>query len=111
MKVFILACLSVLLYLPFATASTLEDVFTVKSIEGQTATVEGKANGLKAGDQLYFARSPFHFTVTDVKGDKITISLPTRHDLSLGNTLIRTPTPAMKKAIDTEDRLKKALED
>jgi hypothetical protein len=110
MKTLSLLLLAFLVYLP-AHATTMEELLTVKTVDGQKATLEGKTDGLKAGDQLYFARSPFHFTITEVKGEKITITLPGNHDVKVGNTMLRTPTPSMKKAIDTEDRLKKALED
>ncbi|MGZ3694599.1 MAG: hypothetical protein ACXWQO_10490 [Bdellovibrionota bacterium] len=94
-----------------AHASNIEDMLTVKQVQGQTATLEGKMTGLKAGDKVYFARSPFQFTVTAVTGNTATIALPTGSDVAANQTMIRQPTDAMKKAMNTEDKLKKALEE
>jgi hypothetical protein len=89
----------------------LDDTFPVKKIEGKEATAEGAPKDLKAGNYLYFARSPFKFKVTAVTGNQVTIALPEKHDLAVGNTLVRKETDAMKKAIDTEGRLKQALDE
>jgi hypothetical protein len=91
--------------------NSLDDVFKVTKLEGKEATTEGTPKDLKAGDWLYFARSPFKFKVTAVTGNKVTIALPEKHDLGIGQTLVRKETDAMKKAIDTEGRLKQALDE
>ncbi|MGZ3651096.1 MAG: hypothetical protein ACXVB9_20770 [Bdellovibrionota bacterium] len=91
--------------------NTLDDMFTVKKIEGKQATLEGASKGLKAGDLLYFARSPFKFTVTGVAGNQITIALPEKQDLAVGNNLMRKENDQVKKAIETESKLKQALEE
>lgn len=88
-----------------------DDVFNVKSVQGRQAVVTGKIKDLKSGDVLYFARSPFRFTVTEVKGNDVTIALPDSHDLHEGSSVIRFPTDAIKKNIATESKLKQALED
>jgi hypothetical protein len=108
----LLVCLTLsLTFAGMAHATSIEDLLTVKQVSGQQATLEGKTAGLKAGDKIYFARSPFQFSVTAVTGNQITIALPSGNDVAVGQTMIRQPTAAMKKAIDTEERLKKALED
>lgn len=91
--------------------NTIDDVFTVKSMEGKQAKLEGTPKGLKAGDTLYFARSPFKFTVTAVSGNQVTIALPGTQDLAVGNTLMRKEPDTVKKALDTEGRLKQALDE
>ena len=98
----------------FASAfagNTLDDMFSVKSIDEKEAVLEGNPKNLKEGDLLYFVRSPFKFPVTSVKGNKVTVSLPRGNDLAKGNTLMRHPTEQVKKALDTESRLKQALEE
>lgn len=93
-----------------AFASNIDDMLTVKLVNGQSATLEGKP-GLKAGDKVYFARSPFQFSVTNVTGNLVTIALPSGNDVAVGQTMVREPTQAMKKAMNTEEKLKKALEE
>lgn len=98
----------------FASAfagNKIDDLFTVKSITGKSALTEGKANGLKEGDTVYFARSPYKFSVTAVKGNQVTIALPDGHDVAVGQTFMRNQTEAVKKALETENRLKQALEE
>ena len=94
-----------------AANNTIDDLFTVKRLEAKEAELEGSPKGLKAGDPLYFARSPFKFTVTAVSGKKVTIALPEKHDLSVGNTLMRHLTDTVIKSLDTEIRIKQALEE
>jgi len=91
--------------------NTTDDLFTVKSISGKSAVTEGAARSLKEGDLLYFARSPFKFKVTAVKGNQVTVALPDSHDLAVGQNLMRNQTEQAKKALETESRLKQALED
>lgn len=98
-------------FVSYAGDNTLDDAFRVKSIKGQQAVVEGKSKDLKSGDILYFGRSPFKFTVDSVSGGLITINLPPSHDLQVGNTLVRNPTDSILKSIDTEKKLKTALEE
>lgn len=93
------------------SGNKLDDLFTVKSVTGKAAIAEGKPNGLKEGDTLYFVRSPYKFTVSDVKGNLVTVTLPAEHDLAVGQTLTRNPNEQMKKNIETENRLKQALEE
>lgn len=93
------------------SGNTIDDLFTVKKIEGKQATVEGKAKGLKEGDSLYFARAPYKFTVTAVKGDQVTIALPDTHDLAVGQALMRNMTDVVKRYLNTEKRLKQAMEE
>ncbi len=88
-----------------------DDSFAVKSIEGRQAILEGKPKDLKVGDSLYFMRSPFKFTVSSVKGNTVTVTLPESHTLAEGNALLRFPNDAIKKNIQTESRLKQALEE
>ncbi len=95
---------------PFG-GNKVDDLFTVKSLDGKQATLDGKAKGLKEGDTLYFARSPYKFSVTAVSGNQVTIALPEKHDLATGATLMRNSTEQVLKAIDTESKLKKALEE
>ena len=115
MRIFVLFAL--LAQMPLAMAggifgnNKIEDSFPVKSIEGNQAVLSGAPNGLKAGDKLYFNRSPFRFTVTAVEGNKITVALPDKNDLKVGNALLRHSNPQIDKSISTEERLKKALED
>ena len=87
------------------------DDFTVKQVKGRAAVLEGSAKGLKVGDMLYFARSPFKFTVAAVKGNLVTITLPEKNDLAVGNAVLRTPTEQIKKSLETQSRLKQALEE
>jgi len=110
----ILACL---LQAPLADAQGLfgnnkkDDSFAVKAIDGRSATVEGASKDLKAGDTLYYNRSPFHFIISEVKGQQITIELPEKHELAVGRALLRFPTDAIKKSIETEARLKRVFEE
>jgi hypothetical protein len=89
----------------------IEDTFTVKSMEGKLAKLEGTAKNLKAGDLLYFPRSPFKFTITTVSGNVVTIALPEKQDLAVGSALVRKEPESVKKALETESRLKQALDD
>lgn len=98
-----------ILALPAAFAAG--DTFVVKSVEGGTAVLSGDAKGLRAGDTLFYARSPFRFTVSDVKGSQVTISLPASHDLKPDVVLLRAPSDAIQKNMQTEQKLKRALED
>ena len=115
MRYFLL--LALLLASPAAMASgvfgnnKMDDSFSVVSVENGQATLTGTPKSLKAGDTLYFIRSPFQFKVTEVKGDKVTVALPDRHDLAKGAALLRFPTEPIKKGIDTEAKLKRALEE
>ena len=93
------------------SGNKIDDMFVVKSIAGKSAVTEGTAKGLKEGDILYFARSPFKFTVTAVKGNQVTVALPDNHDLAVGQSLMRNLTEQVKKSLDTESRLKQALEE
>ena len=111
-----LAILMLLLQMPLAQANMfgdnkVDDSFAVKSVEGAEAVLSGKPKDLKVGDMLYINRSPFQFKVTAITGDKVTVALPERHDLKVGNALLRRASDQIKKSIDTENRLKKALED
>lgn len=94
-----------------ALASKKEDSFTVTAVEGTSARLSGDSKGLKAGDTLYFARSPFKFTVAEVRGQEIILTLPERHGLSPGSVLLRAPDETIRKNMETEAKLKRALED
>jgi hypothetical protein len=112
----ILILIALLLQSPLAMAgifgnNKIDDSFSVKSVEGNKAVVTGKPQGLKVGDYLYFNRSPFRFQVTAIDADKVTVALPDRHDLKPGFALLRNANDQIKKSIDTETRLKKALEE
>jgi hypothetical protein len=87
------------------------DSFAVKSVGGGSAVLSGDTAGLKAGDTLYYARSPFKFNVTEVKGAQVTIALPASHDLKTDSVLLRSPNPSIQKNMETEAKLKRALED
>ncbi len=89
----------------------VDDMFIVKSMVDKSATLEGAPKSLKEGDTLYFSRSPFKFTVTAVKGSQVTVGLPDNHDLAVGQSLMRNITPQVKKSLETESRLKQALEE
>jgi hypothetical protein len=112
-----LVLLALFLHMPMAMAggifgnNKIEDSFSVKSVEGNQAVVTGKPAGLKVGDYLYFNRSPFRFQVTAIEGEKVTVALPERHELKPGFALLRNANDQIKKSIDTESRLKKALEE
>lgn len=89
------------------------DYFIVKEVKGKQAILTGDTNGLKAGDIVYYGHSPFRFTISSVTENELTISLPegASTDLKNGSTLLREPTTAIKKGINTERRLKQALEE
>ena len=91
--------------------NTIDDLLSVKKLDAKQATLEGSTKGLKEGDSVYFVRSPFKFTVTSVTGNTATIALPEKHSLAVGNTLMRKEDNQVKKALDTENRLKQALEE
>lgn len=95
----------------FAMENTIDDMFNVKEVNGKTAIAEGKVKSLKAGDKIYFVRSPFVFNITAVKGNQITVEVPANSDLAAGMSLVRNPTDAIKKGIDTEAKLKQALQE
>jgi hypothetical protein len=108
----LLLLIGLLLTLPRAEASlfgsnTIEDIFTVKKIENGEATLEGTPKTLKAGDKLYFVRSPFQFSVKSVK---VIITLPSAADLEVGNTLMRKPNDQIKNGIRGEQQLKSTEE-
>ena len=88
-----------------------EDTFTITKMEDKQAVLTGTPKELKAGDLLYFARSPYRFTVSAIEGSNVTIVLPEKHDLKVGSILVRKPNAQMKKSLDTEGRLKQALEE
>ena len=89
----------------------IDDLLDVKSVQGRQAIVRGKTGGLKAGDHVYFVRSPYQFVVESVKGDEAIITLPATHDVSVGNAFLKRPTDMVKKAMEQERRLKSALEE
>lgn len=93
------------------SGNTIDDLFTVKSLSEGSAVTEGQVKGLKEGDSLYFARSPFKFKVTAIKGKQVTVELPAKHDLAVGQNLMRNLTDQTRKAMDTEKRLKQALDE
>ena len=86
-----------------------EDSFTVKELRGKQAVVTGPGKELKSGDFLYLGRSPFRFRIDSVTDNQVTIQLPAKSDLAIGNSLLKTPNEAIKKGIATEERLKEAL--
>jgi hypothetical protein len=88
-----------------------DDSFAVKKIEGKTAMLTGTVKDLKVGDTLYFVKNPYQFTVTEIKGKEVSIALPDNHSLVEGSALLRKITPTIKKNIDTESKLKQALEE
>lgn len=92
-------------------ANSLDDVFNVKEIQDGTAIVEGEIKDLKIGDNLYFVRSPYEFPVQAIAGNKVTVTLKPGSDLQPGNSLMRNPTPQIKKFIEQEKRLKQVLEE
>jgi hypothetical protein len=91
--------------------NTTDDIFTVKKVDAKDATAEGTPKDLKVGDMLYFARSPYQFRVLEVKGNMVRIALPDKQDLAVGNTLMRKDNDQIKKGIDTEKKLKQALDE
>lgn len=95
----------------FAADNTIDDMFQVKELKAQQAVASGKTAGLKAGDYIYFSKSPFRFKIEKVEGNLITINLPNNHEVAIGNNFIRNPTPSIQKSISTENRLKSALEE
>lgn len=113
----LLLILTLLLPVPDAMANALfgknkvDDTFAIKTLDAKQAVLEGTPKGLKAGDLLYSNKSPFKFTVTEVKGNTVTVAIPERHELKADMSLLRLPTDPIKKAIDTEAKLKQALED
>lgn len=92
-------------------ANRLDDVFNVKEVRESTAVVEGAVKDLKVGDKLYFVRSPYEFPVQSISGNKVTVELKPGSDLKTGNSLMRKPTPQIKKFIEQEKRLKQVLEE
>jgi hypothetical protein len=112
----IILLLALLLQGPLAMAgifgnNTMEDSFAVKKVENGKAVVEGTPKDLKVGDDLYFVKSPFHFKVTAIEGNKVTVAVPGDSKLVVGNALLRHDNPQIRKNIDTEKRLKQALEE
>ena len=86
-----------------------DDSFSVVKIEEKTATATGEVKDLKVGDKLYAVKSPYQYTVTEIQGKIVTVALPEKHQLTEKAALLRKITPAIKKNIDTEARLKEAL--
>ena len=103
-----LSLLAVPLLAALAEAPARYDVLVV---EAGKAEVSGDPAGLSVGADLYYARSPFKFTITAIRGNVITVALPERHELRPKQTLYRAPTDAMKKSMKLEAKLKHALED
>jgi hypothetical protein len=100
-----------LLILALPAAFAAADSFVVKSVAGGSAVLSGDASGLKAGDVLYYARSPFRFTVTDVKPAQVTIAVPGNSDLKPDAVLLRSANSVIQNNMETEQTLKRALED
>lgn len=94
---------------PAIAANTVDDIFTVSSLTSSQATLTGKVLSLKSGDSLYFMRSPFKFKISAVGTNSVVIELPIGSDVVAGNTMVRSPTPTIQKALDTESKLKSAL--
>jgi hypothetical protein len=116
MRIILFLLLALLLPGPLATAGIFgnnmaDDSFGVKSVGDGKAVVEGAPKDLKVGDDLYFVKSPFHFKVTAIEGNKVTVAVPSGSSLAVGNALLRRANPQIQKNIDTEKRLKKALEE
>lgn len=88
-----------------------ESGFVVKDIQAKQAILEGKAKDIKLGDKLYSNKSPFEFVVSSVKDTTVTISVSNPGSLAVGNTLVKTPTEGIKKAMATEKRLKQTLDE
>lgn len=86
-----------------------DDSFAVVKIEDKIATLSGEIKDLKVGDKLYSVKSPYQYTVTEIQGKVVTVALPENHKLTESSALLRKITPAIKKNIDTESRLKDAL--
>ena len=86
-----------------------DDSFSVVKIEEKTATATGEIKDLKVGDKLYAVKSPYQYTVTEIQGKMVTVALPEKHQLTEKAALLRKITPAIKKNIETEARLKEAL--
>jgi hypothetical protein len=110
--IFVSLFLALLALVPTAKAdNTLNDVFTVTAVNGAQATLTGKVESVKAGDSLYFIRSPFKFKVLSAGTNSVVIELPPSSDVVVSNTMVRNPTPTIKKALETESKLKSALSD
>jgi hypothetical protein len=97
--------------LAFLGDNKKEDSFAVVKIEEKTATLSGEIKDLKVGDKLYSVKSPYQYTVSEIQGKIVTVTLPDGHKLTESSALLRKITPAIKKNIDTESRLKEALEE
>ena len=106
-----LLCFAPLAQGTFYSGNTISDTFTVTKIESGLAYADGISNNLKAGDYLYFARSPYKFSIKSVTEKQIVVILPAKNDVKVGNTLIRNSTDFIKKALDTELKVNSALEE
>jgi hypothetical protein len=109
MKKILLVAAAALAILPFFASAA--DALVVKAIDGNKAKLIGNAQGLKSGDYLYFSRSPFRFTISEVKGNEITIDLPNGSAPPVNSSLLRAPDESIKKNMQMEQKLKHAIED
>lgn len=88
--------------------NTVDDVFNVTAVDGSQATLKGLVKDLKVGDSLYFNQSPFQFKITAVNGNSVVIALPPQFKLTTDNSMVRTPSASIAKAIKDEQTLNAA---
>lgn len=91
--------------------NSIKDLFEITSIGEKEAIATGETKGLHVNDSVYFSRSPYKFTITSIEGNKIRVALPGKSDIAVGQTLFRNINDQIKKSIDTEKRLKQAVDE
>ncbi|MCO5143268.1 MAG: hypothetical protein M9962_09290 [Oligoflexia bacterium] len=85
--------------------------FVATDVNSSEIIVSGKSDGLKAGDSLYHSVSPFRFTIRDIKGDRVSLEVPSSHSVKVGDAFLKSPSANIQKGIETQQKLMKALED
>jgi hypothetical protein len=111
MRILLFLSLALVGVMPLAGAHPLGDSLPVVAVNGTKATAHGEARGLLVGDFLYFPRSPFKFPITAVKGQEVDVAIPAGYDLMVGAQLLRTPNDRVQSNMQTEQKLKHAIED
>ncbi len=86
--------------------NTLEDANPVKSIEGTIASLEKPMPDLKVGGFMYFPREPYRFPIVEVDATgMVKVNLGPKHDVRVGQMLLKHATESMRKSISTLNRL------
>lgn len=97
--------------LSLVTYSAWAASFVTKDVGANEILVMGNSDNLKAGDSLYHSVSPFLFSITEIKGNQISLRTPSSHSVKKGDIFLQSPSQDIRKAMEKQQKLKRALED